>query len=82
MFSFDDNDDIDHLLSAVSKHVSEKIEQAKIKGNSAASDSNLDDWEREWIETDVSDDIYFYESINPLAADLAIVALYKKVEEK
>ena len=76
----DDFDQIDHLISAVESYVRKMHSEIAEKHSELLSDPELDESARNFEEMMLSDDVYFYEQIMPLTHELAIVALYKRIE--
>jgi hypothetical protein len=80
MLKQDDFDQINHLIIAVDTYVHRMKSELLEKRSALFGDKQLDSSMRDFEDMVVDDDIYFFEQINPLTHELAIVALYKRIE--
>lgn len=80
MLKQDDFDQLNHLIIAVDSYVHRMKSELLQKRSALFDDKQLDDSMRDFEDMMVDDDIYFFEQINPLTHELAIVALYKRIE--
>lgn len=76
----DDFDQIDHLISAVESYVLRMHSEIAQKHTELANDSELDESMRDFEAMMLSDNASFYDQIKLLTHELAIVALYKRIE--
>ena len=76
----DDFSQIDHLIAAVDSYVQKMHSEIAEKHTQLLSDPELDNYTRDFEDMMLSDDVYFYNQIKPLTHELAIVALYKRIE--
>ncbi|MBB3277409.1 hypothetical protein [Pseudoxanthomonas sp. OG2] len=76
----DDFEQIDHLVAAVGSYVSRAKAELADKHASLAADAELDQSLQGFEEMLIDDEVGFYEELKPLASELSIVALYKRIE--
>lgn len=76
----DDFNQIDHLISAVDSYVHKMHSEISEKCNDLLSSPELDESTLAFEKMMLSDDAYFYEKIKLLTHELAVVALYKRIE--
>jgi len=75
-----DHEVIDQLVHGVATYVAQEHENLVRRANEIQSEPTSDEVDKGWLVTLIDDDHYFLNESQKLSHELAIVALYKKIE--
>ena len=71
---------IDHLMHNVSQYTAQEYKKLENRAKEIQSEPPQEVVDKNWLETLLDDDYYFLDEAQKLCHELALVALYKKIE--
>jgi hypothetical protein len=75
-----DHDVIDRLLEGIASHAVSERKNLSTQANEIAKATDVSSDDKFFLQDALSDEVYFLEEVEKLSNELAIIALYKKME--